>query len=163
MSSFVVETVARGGGDGSFGYKTGRIVGVKRLNVGQCPVGTMLMASVNRWNSRSNTFFVVSSHALARKCEDITARPWWWCGYKFISTRLKCQQFCSSYEDRKKKNRISCKNLWRYVSLLYRLYPCTTLPTAPVSRSFGLRSSYESISLTPTKANKDQLFLRTES
>ena len=83
MSSFVVETVARGGGDGSFGYKTGRIVGVKRLNVGQCPVGTMLMASVNRWNSRSNTFFVVSSHALARKCEDITARPWWWCGYNF--------------------------------------------------------------------------------
>jgi hypothetical protein len=31
-----------------------------------------------------------------------------------------------------------------------RLYPCT-LPTAPVSRSFGLRSSYESVSLTPTK------------
>ena len=30
------------------------------------------------------------------------------------------------------------------------LYPCT-LPTAPVSRSFGLRSSYESVSLTPTK------------
>ena len=28
-------------------------------------------------------------------------------------------------------------------------YPCT-LPTAPVSRSFGLRSSYEPISLKPT-------------
>ena len=62
MPSFVVETVARDGGDGSFGYKTGGIVGVKRLNFGQCAVGTMLMASVNRWNSRSNTFFFVSSH-----------------------------------------------------------------------------------------------------
>jgi hypothetical protein len=32
-----------------------------------------------------------------------------------------------------------------------RLYPCT-LPTAPVSRCFGLRSTHESISLTPTKS-----------
>ena len=35
--------------------------------------------------------------------------------------------------------------------------PCT-LPIAPVSRSFGLRSSYESISLTPTKDPRTNLF-----
>jgi hypothetical protein len=37
----------------------------------------------------------------------------------------------------------------------FLLFHCTpvgpTLPTAPVSRSFGLRSSYESVLLTPNK------------
>ena len=52
---------------------------------------------------------------------------------------------------KKKKNRIQkCMNMYVRSCCWSLFYPCT-LPTAPVSRSFGLRSSYESVSLTPTK------------
>ena len=48
-------------------------------------------------------------------------------------------------EQKKKKNRIYVYTVCLYDALPAspRLYPCTLLPTAPVSRSFGLRSSYE--------------------
>ena len=51
---------------------------------------------------------------------------------------------------KKKKNRICLLYACMYALLLSLLYPCT-LPTAPVSRNIGLRSPYESVSLTPTK------------
>ena len=100
---------------------------MKRLNVGQCAVGTMLMASVNRWNSRSNTFFVVSSHALARKCEDITARPWWWCGYnfpKFSSESVKVPAILFGRR-RRRRTTLRVKMYVCTISLSF-VYPCIT-------------------------------------
>ena len=52
---------------------------------------------------------------------------------------------CFGLERKKKKNRIYSLNAkCMFLRCLYLpcLYPCT-LPTAPVSSSFGLRSSYE--------------------
>ena len=63
------------------------------------------------------------------------------------------------FDKRRKKNRIYCQ--MHYASLPGICLVCTrpcTLPTAPVSRSFGLRSSYESISLTPTTCNVNKFF-----
>jgi hypothetical protein len=56
--------------------------------------------------------------------------------------RIIIFQFCEK-KKKKKKNRIYVKLHVLYVLGLF-LYPCT-LPTAPVSRSFGLRFSYESV------------------
>jgi len=47
----------------------------------------------------------------------------------------------SALQKKKKKNRIS-KNGCKYALFAVSLFACTP-PTVPVSRSFGLRSSYE--------------------
>ena len=102
------------------------------------------------WNRRpmflkkSKLHHLCTKHELIcsryRTCTVLQVFQW---GRGFLHVRsCRCQgwvDFC--YPDAKKKNRIYCK---MYVCTVYlpRLYPCT-LPTAPVSRSFGLRSSHE--------------------
>ena len=62
--------------------------------------------------------------------------------FAFVALKFFLIFFLIYQKNKKKKNRIYCKRYVCTVPYLTRLYPCT-LPTAPVSRSFGLRSSYE--------------------